>query len=314
MSTIITDNPYSFTVADNMNINAVFENAEYTINTTMFPLVPDNVSRSITKTKSGNSITLQYSTNTTSESIYRFCGWVDIDNRTILSTSNPYTFTPDKDMNIAAFTGSGYFAGQYGAVPRSGNSNYNATATFKFIDGSSQNFTIFGGSNSAFSWGKMCYSLEKVEYTSTSTSTTWIYSLANYGGGWWSYNYSGGPAGLDWIGGYFPLLKECNIPYFWSKDTRTFDGQTAYVSFIPYTFNFKTYRTLSTGVNTGKKYICFHALDFLDYDTTNFDTSTKITLNSGDRIYCRPDAVNYTQANLSSIFEGTFDIHKTLQY
>lgn len=27
MSTIITDNPYTFTVADNMNINAVFENA-----------------------------------------------------------------------------------------------------------------------------------------------------------------------------------------------------------------------------------------------------------------------------------------------
>lgn len=312
MSTIITQNPYSFTVADNMNINAVFENAEYTINTTMFPLVPDNVSRSITKTKSGDSITLQYSTNNTS-AIYVFCGWLDIDNRTILSTSNPYTFTPDRDMNIAAFTGSSNFIGRNGMIPRAGNSSYTASYAFNFIDGSSKTGTV-PGSSASFDWGKMCCSLEKINYTATSTNKTWMYSLANYGGGWWAYNSSPGAAGLDWAGGYFPLLKECNIPYFWSKDTRTFDGQTAYVSFIPYTFNFKTYRTLSTGVNTGSKYICFHALDFLDYDTTNFDTTTKITLNSGDRIYCRPDAVNYTQANLSSIFEGTFDIRKTLQH
>lgn len=313
MSTIITQNPYSFTVADNMNINAVFENAEYTINTTMFPLFPDSsVSRSITKTKSGDSITLEYSSNSTTY-IYTFRGWLDIDNRTILSTSNPYTFTPDRDMNIAAFTGNPNFTGRYGALPRSGNSSYTASFALNFIDGSSKTGTL-PISNQSFDWGKPCYSLEKVNYTATSTNKTWIYSLSNYGGGWWSYNSPPGPAGLDWIGGYFPLLKECNIPYFWSKDTRTFDGQTAYISFIPYTFNFKTYRTLSTGVNTGVKYICFHALDFLDYDTTNFDTSTKITLNSGDRIYCRTNAVNYTQANLSSIFEGTFDIHKTLQY
>ena len=58
MSTIITDNPYSFTVADNMNINAVFEDNTGYLKTVVF-----------SNSGSGKAITLYYNeTGTTTPS------------------------------------------------------------------------------------------------------------------------------------------------------------------------------------------------------------------------------------------------------
>lgn len=96
MSTIITDNPYTFTVADNMNINAVFED-DLVIKARRYPAVYNNqdsskfyISMSPSKPKIGDTCTL---TATSVDNTYSFVGWCNTDTERVESTNRTYTFT-----------------------------------------------------------------------------------------------------------------------------------------------------------------------------------------------------------------------------
>ena len=54
MSTIITDNPYSFTVADNMNINAVFEDNTGYLKTFQWAGTPTGAGMGVFYNETGN--------------------------------------------------------------------------------------------------------------------------------------------------------------------------------------------------------------------------------------------------------------------
>lgn len=111
MSTIITDNPYTFTVADNMNINAVFENDTCRINAYCFNarfLMNLNTTQ-INATGSGDyttgsSCTVNF-TGSSSSSYNYFVGWYDFETGEKLSTSKSYTFTVSKSQDLYAVFG-----------------------------------------------------------------------------------------------------------------------------------------------------------------------------------------------------------------
>lgn len=121
MSTIITDNPYTFTVADNMNINAVFENDTCRINayiyytdTTTQAGGVDTSSFNNPKTTStyattgsgnyniGDSCTVVANIQSGREP---FIGWYDLETGVKLSTSKSYTFTVSKSQDLYALLG-----------------------------------------------------------------------------------------------------------------------------------------------------------------------------------------------------------------
>ena len=95
MSTIITDNPYTFTVSDNMNINAVFED-DYTITTGMYPLAFESQGgRKVEVSSVSGGVSVYFNPGTSSNSMYKnFLAWADGNTKEILSTDNPYVFTP----------------------------------------------------------------------------------------------------------------------------------------------------------------------------------------------------------------------------
>jgi hypothetical protein len=106
MSTIITDNPYTFTVADNMNINAVFEDDVYRVNVYMYPKYYDyNGTLTSSKNYSGGSnCTLTYTSS--SDLSRKVFGWYDLDTGELLrENSNTYSFTVNSNKNIIAAVG-----------------------------------------------------------------------------------------------------------------------------------------------------------------------------------------------------------------
>lgn len=112
MSTIITDNPYTFTVADNMNINAVFEDDVYRVNVYMYPkYYAYNGTLTSSKNYSGGSTcrltyTSPASTLGSSHPDRKVFGWFDLDTgELLLENSNTYSFTVNSNKNIIAAVG-----------------------------------------------------------------------------------------------------------------------------------------------------------------------------------------------------------------
>lgn len=106
MSTIITDNPYTFTVLDNMNINAVFEDDVYRVNVYMYPKYYDyNGTLTSSKDYSGGSTcTLTYTPPSSPDR--KVFGWYDLDTGELLrENSNSYSFTVNSNKNIIAAVG-----------------------------------------------------------------------------------------------------------------------------------------------------------------------------------------------------------------
>jgi hypothetical protein len=318
MSTIITDNPYTFTVADNMNINAVFENAEYNINTSMFPLHTSSSDvRTITKTKNGDgSITLEYSRSgsmPTNIPTY-FAAWANESDGTILSTSNPYTFTPTEDMNIVAIAGnkpapsstptssdhSAYVdrCKIYGSV-----SSWSGSNKLYFMDNTSQTINWYGSSTSgsyfSYTSGKYYYDIKGMQWSNGNTGTNYLtqINMVSIIGHNFNLRYTNGL-----LGGY---VRQNNVnlnifgPFFIFRDVN--------VSGLVYA--------------NKRALVYLWAKDFQTYMDNSTLTGTKrvgsTTSGSYIDIYCRPDAVNYTLENLSTIFnttQNTITIYKTLQY
>ena len=145
MSTIITDNPYTFTVEDNMNINAVFEDNTYTINAYMFNTTSMAFAGALPYPSTFTGDTTKKNFYTTGSGVYTpgqsctlnativsghgdFRGWYDIDTGECVSTSKSFTFTPTKSSDLyAVFGGNDLSAngGKYVSLTR----NY-ATCTF----------------------------------------------------------------------------------------------------------------------------------------------------------------------------------------
>lgn len=194
MSTIITDNPYTFTVADNMNINAVFENNTATIHVCNWcPCGTDSFSSSDTRPiitgtgtyNIGDTCTLTY-TCANSYSRFEFLAWADFENKTILSTNSTYSFTVSGDKTIYVInrgggsldaTYSGYTFGPYplSTYPR------DAKATVHYIDGTSQNISFYQSSSSSSAsvstLNKKIFYIDYVEPTNTKTTCSKLYSL-----------------------------------------------------------------------------------------------------------------------------------------
>ena len=111
MSTIITDNPYTFTVADNMNINAVFEDDVCVINAYIFnpshTITADTTKINTTGSGTynpGDSCTLNI-TGTQASTYSYFIGWYDFETGEKVSTNKSYTFTVSKSQDLYALMG-----------------------------------------------------------------------------------------------------------------------------------------------------------------------------------------------------------------
>ena len=187
MSTIITDNPYTFTVSDNMNINAVFENNTATIHVCNWcPSGLNSLSSSDTKPtitgtgtyNIGDTCTLTY-TVANSYSRFSFLAWADPETKTILSTSSTYSFTVSGDKTIYVInkaqgqqdsTNTSYIMNPY---PLS-TYPWNAAGTVHYIDGTSQNLTFYRSSSSSSTsittMNKKIMYMEYMEPTNTKTS------------------------------------------------------------------------------------------------------------------------------------------------
>ena len=133
MSTIITDNPYTFTVLDNMNINAVFENNTATITVYKYPsLYTDSgVSLSGAGTYNiGASCTLT-ATPPSGASVYgTYFAWLDLETGNVLGTNSTLSFTVSKDQTI------------YCALIRSDSTKDNLYFRNQGVSTSTQTFTV----------------------------------------------------------------------------------------------------------------------------------------------------------------------------
>ena len=312
MSTIITDNPYTFTVADNMNINAVFED-DIVINLDYFPYLISSVGRSITKTVNGSSITLEYNRGSasTSSPAYTFLAWANTDTGAILSTSNPYTFTGSGTINITALTTDGinttsktYSLGQY----------YAKTVYYK--DGTSRALSSDTGQSSLYvdhiyptnatesNFNDSDYSLSKQSSPQSSGYYTTYGTV--YVGNTWSMR-SGYIAGYSVeSSGYVSQPKD----YF-----------AQYACVPPFAFNFNTqywYGANTTDALRAHK-LFFHAMDSSIY--TRSSTSRWFLQGAdGNVIYYRPGAVGYNKDwlmnfwGLSSSQAANYTFSATLRY
>lgn len=141
MSTIITQNPYTFTVEDNMNINAVFEDNTYTINAYIFsPTYTPSWTTSQLKANGsgtyspGETCSLSLG-GTNASNINYFAGWYDFETGEKISTSKNYTFTPTKSQDIYGVCGNDDTGGFINGYKRVGlktgtvGLNYTLTAT-----------------------------------------------------------------------------------------------------------------------------------------------------------------------------------------
>ena len=106
MSTIITDNPYTFTVSDNMNINAVFENNTANITVYKYPSLSTGLEVNISVSGGGTKIVGSTCTltATTTSSFYNKFVWLDLETGDTLGTGSTYTFTVSKDQTIYCAT------------------------------------------------------------------------------------------------------------------------------------------------------------------------------------------------------------------
>lgn len=105
MSTIITNNPYTFTVLDNMNINAVFEDNTATITVYKYPSVRSGMDTGITisggGTKTIGSTCTLTATNSISPSVFgTYYAWLDLETGNVLGTNSTLSFTVSKDQTI----------------------------------------------------------------------------------------------------------------------------------------------------------------------------------------------------------------------
>lgn len=158
MSTIITQNPYTFTVSDNMNINAVFENSTVNITVYIYPglLLPlSSPSPTLTgagEYNIGDTCTLKY-TYTGNSWTQKFIGWVDFENGTILSTNSTYSFTVSGNKTIYCVLDAGdamsYSSSTY-------NYPVNMKCTLYYTDGTNQQLTFSKQSSSA-NWSATQY-------------------------------------------------------------------------------------------------------------------------------------------------------------
>ena len=301
MSTIITDNPYTFTVADNMSINAVFEN-DLVINLEYYPYLTSSVGRSITKTINGSSITLQYNRGSagTSSPAYTFLAWANTDTGAILSTSNPYTFTGSGTINITALTidnGNPTSQTMY-ARNKSG-------ATVYYKNGATKAITASGGQSSLY--------VDRIDGSKgLSEANNWTDSgRTNYGtaypGNTWSMR-------KGFIAGY---SVEADSGYTYQP--KDWFAKNAYV---PPIFDISTnqwigYRTTNA---YQAQYLYFHAMDASVYTRSYNPTSTMWPGAQYNTIYIRPGAVGYNKDwlmnfwHLSSSQAANFTFSASLKY
>lgn len=309
MSTIITDNPYTFTVLDNMNINAVFED-DIVINLDYYPYLTSSVGRSITKTINGSQITLTYDRGsaTSSSPAYTFLAWADTNTGAILSTSNPYTFTGSGTINITALTTDGVNPNSYTYYTYQGTYGYSSTVYKYFNDGTSYKGIRTSSDN------KPSYTISKVAGTRNRDTLCQNYSYSSGGststgtqfrGNTWAAR-SGLIAGYSTYGNTDWFAKNACIP--------------------PFTFSFDHSYWLyysSDGNSAKPAAVYFHAMDASLY-TGTFDISpypqTPGAASAGYTVYIRPGATGYNSTwlmntfGLSSTIANRFTFSATLRY
>lgn len=147
MSTIITDNPYTFTVSDNMSINAVFED-DANITVYKYPSCSQNIA-TITGAGSysyGSTCTLTATKNSGITTTVQFI-WLDLETGDLLGSGSTLSFTVSKSQTIYCGTimylnDNGTGIGYHGW---GGASFSNLILTFR--NGTSKKLSVSGGTN-----------------------------------------------------------------------------------------------------------------------------------------------------------------------
>lgn len=295
MSTIITDNPYTFTVSDNMNINAVFED-DYTITTGMYPLAFESQGgRKVEVSSVSGGVSVYFNPGTSSNSMYKnFLAWADGNTKEILSTDNPYVFTPTGDMYIVALTGDE----KYQLATSNSTGMSDITIKITYIDNTSQSFKAYPGGTST-----------KPSYLIKSITASGSYGLRKNSttlkpGNTWNLLTCTAP--LSYGGSQSSSMRDLH-PINLNKGF-TFTGQ-----FIGYgSDEFPVYFRY-----------CLHGSNYLtDYSSTLSSSSNKINVSyyPSDTYYNmisgEPDNSTLISSNISNAFRysGGNNITKTLKY
>ena len=295
MSTIITQNPYSFTDADNMNINAVFED-DYTITTGMYPLAfTAQGGRKVEVSSVSGGVSIYFDKGTSTKKMYNhFLAWADGNTKEILSTDNPYTFTPTGDMYIVALTGDE----KYQLIGSNSYGMSSITITITYIDNKTQSFKAYPGGTS----NQPSYLIKSITASST-------YNLRR--------NLSTFKAGNTWN------LLTCTAPLSYSGSQST-TNRDNYPINLNKGFNF-TSQAITTDSSEFSSYFrfCLHGGDY----TSNFTSSISSDSNKVSGSYYpydnyyniingEPNDSTLTSTNLRNAFyfSGGYQIDKTLQY
>ena len=294
MSTIITQNPYSFTVADNMNINAVFEDS-YIITTGMYPLAfTAQGGRKVEVSSVSGGVSVYFDKGTSTNTMYNnFLAWADGNTKEILSTDNPYVFTPTGDMYIVALTGDE----KYQLIANNYTGMSSIKITINYIDNTSQSFYAYPGGIS----NKASYLIKEITASSS-------YNLRS--------SLSSFKAGNTWN------LISCTAPLSYAG-SQSSTPRDRYPINLNKGFNFSG-EYIGYGGDEMPVYFryCLHGGDYASNFTSSLSGSGRInaTYSSSNSYYNyitgEPNDSTLTSANLANAFRtgGGYQIDKTLQY
>lgn len=292
MSTIITQNPYTFTVADNMNINAVFED-DYIITTGMYPLAyTSQGGRKVEVSSVSGGVSVYFNPGTSSNSMYsHFLAWADGNTKEILSTDNPYVFTPTGDMYIVALTGDE----KYQLVASNSTGMSSITITITYIDNTTQSFKAYGGGTS----NKPSYLIKSITASGSYRLRQSLTTLKP--GNTWNLLTCTAP--LSYAGSQTSSMRDLH-PINLNKG---FKFTNEYIGYggdeFPVYFRY-----------------CLHGSDYLTDYSASISSKINATYNTSDSYYNmisgEPDNSTLISSNISNAFRtgGGYNITKTLQY
>lgn len=294
MSTIITQNPYTFTVSDNMNINAVFED-DYTITTGMYPLAFESQGgRKVEVSSVSGGVSVYFDKGTSTRSMYNhFLAWADGNTKEILSTDNPYVFTPTGDMYIVALTGDE----NYQLIASNSTGMSSITITITYIDNTTQSFKAYGGGTS----NKPSYLIKSITASGSYRLRQSLTTLKP--GNTWNLLTCTAP--LSYAGSQTSSMRDLH-PINLNKG---FKFSSEYIGYggdeMPVYFRY-----------------CLHGSNYLtDYSSTmSSSTTINATYNTDNSYYNmisgEPDNSTLISSNISNAFRtgGGYNITKTLQY
>jgi hypothetical protein len=276
-----------------MNINAVFED-DYIITTGMYPLAyTSQGGRNVSVSSVSGGVSIYFDKGTSTKKMYNnFLAWADGNTKEILSTDNPYVFTPTGDMYIVALTGDE----NYQLIASNSTGMSSTTITITYIDNKTQSFKAYPGGTS----NQPSYLIKSIT-ASSSYRLRLNLSTLKPGNTW---NLLTCTAPLSYAGSQNSSMRD-NNPVNLNKG---FKFTSEYIGYggdeIPVYFRY-----------------CLHGSDYLtDYSASFSTNKINATYNTSDSYYNmisgEPDNSTLISSKISNAFRtgGGYNITKTLQY